>query len=137
MRQNGNGALHRCKADLLPRWWLAIDLDGGARAEIDLLLMRLPDFQAVAWQTLRSMPECPRWRIVVSLDREIDGPKGERLGAALIGVVGAGLPSLKWDRSTHKGEQACFLPMEGAQVMQYHGDRGEWPRSLGKYMNCL
>ena len=60
---------------------------------------------------------------MLALDREVDGPQGERLGAAFVGVVGAGLPSLKWDRSTHKGEQACFLPMAGApKVTHYHGD---------------
>ena len=65
------------------------------------------------------MPPC---RHVLSVDREVDGPEGERLGAAFVGVVGAGLPSLKWDKSTHKGEQECFLPMAGADVMRYHGD---------------
>ena len=113
LRPNGGGELHLCKADLLPRWWLAQDLDGGARDEAEILLMRLADYEAVAWTTARHTPECPRIRIVLALDREVDGPRGERLGAAFVGVVGAGLPSLKCHRSTHKGEQACFLPMQG------------------------
>jgi putative DNA primase/helicase len=122
MRPNGGGELHRCKADLLPRWWLAQDLDGGHRDEVEILLMRLADYEAVAWTTARHTPECPRLRIVLALNREIDGPQGERLGAAFVCVVGAGLLSLKWDSSTHRGEQACFLPMQGAEIMRYHGD---------------
>jgi hypothetical protein len=44
MRRNGTAALHRCKADVLPRWWLGADLDGGSREEVDILLMRLPEY---------------------------------------------------------------------------------------------
>jgi len=122
MRLNGDGGLHRCKADLLPRSWLALDLDGGSREEGAILLMRLADYQAVAWSTWRYTPECPRIRIVLFLDREVDGPEAVRLGAAFVGVVGAGLHSLKWDQSTHRGEQECYLPMAGAEVMRYAGD---------------
>lgn len=122
LRRNGSAALHRCKIDVLPRAWLGHDVDGGDRDEVEILLMRLPDYRAVAWQTARSTPECPRWRIVVCLDREVDHAEGVRLGAALVGVLGDRLPSLKWDRSTHQGEQPCFLPMASAQVMQYYGD---------------
>jgi P4 family phage/plasmid primase-like protien len=122
LRRNGIEDLHRCKADVLPRWWLGADLDGGSREEVDVLLMRLSDYRAVAWQTASSTPEHPRWRIIVLLDREVDRAEGVRLGAALVGVLGDGLPSLKWDKSTHHGEQMCYLPLAGAQVMQYHGD---------------
>jgi hypothetical protein len=80
LRSNGGGELHRCKADLLPRWWLAQDLDGGARDEVELLLMRLADYQALAWTTARHSPECPRIRIVLALDREIDGPQAKGWG---------------------------------------------------------
>lgn len=86
------------------------------------MLLRLTDYTAVAWTTARSTPECPRIRILVALDRLINGPEGERLGVAFAGVVGAGLASLRWDPSTYKGEQECFLPMAGADVMRYEGD---------------
>ena len=122
LRLNGDGELHRCKADLLPRGWLATDLDGGNRDEVEILLMRLADYEAVAWTTARHTAECPRIRIVLALDKAVDGPQGERLGAAFVGVVGAGLDSLHWDKSTHKGEQECFLPMAGAEIMRYRGD---------------
>jgi hypothetical protein len=121
LKINGDGTTHRCKADVLPRRWLAEDLDGGDRDEVEILLMRLTDYRAVAWQTARSTIECPRWRILICLDREVDRLEGVRLGDAFIGVVGDGLPSLKWDISTHRGEQAAYLPMEGATVTQYHG----------------
>lgn len=122
MRPNGDGRTHRGKADLMPRGWLALDLDGGSREGCDLMLLRLTDYMAVAWTTARSTPECPRIRILVALDRLVDGPEGERLGSAFVGVVGAGLDSLRWDKSTHKGEQECFLPMADAEIMRYHGD---------------
>ena len=122
MRPNGDGRAHRGEADLLPRAWLALDLDGGSREDCDLMLLRLADYQAITWTTARHVQECPRVRIVLALDREVNGPEGERLRAALVGVVGSGLPSLKWDKSTHRGEQECFLPMAGADVMRYHGD---------------
>jgi hypothetical protein len=122
LRANGSARLHRCKADMLPRWWLAADLDGGSRDEVEIVLMRLSDFKAVAWQTARSTVECPRWRIVVFLDREVDRAEGIRLGAAFVSVIGAELESLKWDASTHCGEQEAYLPMMGAAVKRYDGD---------------
>lgn len=78
MRLNGDGHSHRGKADLLPRSWLALDLDGGSREECDLMLLRLAHYLAVAWTTARSTPECPRVRILVALNRLVDGPEGER-----------------------------------------------------------
>jgi hypothetical protein len=122
MRPNVEGRTHRGKADLLPRAWLALDLDGGSREDCDVLLLRLNGYQAAAWTTARHTPDCPRVRILVALDRLVDGPEGEKLGAAFVGVVGAGLNSLKWDRSTHHGEWECFLPMTNAEIMRYHGD---------------
>ncbi|MDQ3776910.1 MAG: hypothetical protein M3461_22460 [Pseudomonadota bacterium] len=130
LRPNGGADLHRCKADLLPRAWLAHDLDGGLREEVEILLMRLADYEAVAWTTARHTPECPRIRIVLALDRLVDGPEGERLEAAFVGVVGAGLHSLKWDQSTHRGEQACFLPVAGAEIMLVSALFGSPPRGL-------
>lgn len=124
MKPNGgrNGCGHRCKADLLPRAWLALDLDGGSREDCDVVLLRLSDYLGVAWTTARSIPECPRVRILMALTRAVDGGEGERLGPALAGMVGAGLASLHWDPSTYKGEQECFLPMVGADVMRYEGE---------------
>jgi len=122
MRPNGDGRGHRGKADLLPRSWLALDLDGGSREDCDVMLLRLADHQAVAWTTARHTPECPRLRILMALDRAVDGSEGERLGPAVAGVVGSMLPSLKWDPSTYKGEQECFVPMAGAEIMRYRGD---------------
>jgi putative DNA primase/helicase len=122
LRPNGSAALHRCKVDVLPRWWVSIDLDGGHPEEVELFLMRLPDHQAIAWQTASSTPECPRWRVILFLDREVDRAEGVRLGAAIVGVLGSGLSSLKWDMSTHLGEQMCYLPVAGAEIMRYDGD---------------
>ncbi len=122
LKANGVGTGHRCKADLLPRAWLALDLDGGSREDCDVVLMRLSDYLGVAWTTARSTPKCPRIRILVALTRLVDGREGERLGRALAGVVGTGLASLHWDPSTYKGEQECFLPMVGAATMSYSGE---------------
>ena len=120
----GDGSGHRCKAGLLPRAWLALDLDGGSREECDVMLLRLASYLGIAWTTARSTPECPRIRILVALTRLVDGGKGERLGPALAGVliISAGLASLQWDPSTYKGEQECFLPMVGAATMSYSGE---------------
>ena len=60
MRTNGDGRAHRGKADLLPRLWAAYDLDGGIREEVEILLMRLADFEGVSWITARHTHECPR-----------------------------------------------------------------------------
>jgi hypothetical protein len=71
MRPNGDGRAHRGKAYLLPRSWLALDLDGGAREDCDVMLLRLGDHKAVAWTTARHATECPRIRVLMALDREI------------------------------------------------------------------
>ncbi|MGH8577583.1 MAG: DNA primase family protein, partial [Gammaproteobacteria bacterium] len=121
-RQNGDGRHHRCAMGVLPRAFIALDQDGAAMESFALLCLRLAAFEGVGWQTASSTRECPRFRAVLALSREVDRSEGIRLGAELTRRLSEGLGPVAWDESTHRGEQPCYLPLLGAESMRWDGE---------------
>jgi hypothetical protein len=126
---NGDG--HRCAEGLLPRRFLAADLD---RIDADVL----PDvrlwfarFSGCAWPTHSSTDEAPRERAIIELDREINRAEGIAIGRALTADLhdefGAGVYA---DKSTFKGEQPLFFVPEAVSIARFDGDALDVDRYL-------
>ena len=119
---NGDGRHHRCGDGVLPRQWLAMDLDGATPEDFAVLCMRLSENQGVGWTTASHTKEAPRARFILALSRPVDRAEGIRVGGGIVRTLSVGLNGLHWDESTHRGEQPCYLPLVDAATMHYDGE---------------
>ncbi|MGH8629659.1 MAG: hypothetical protein ACREU7_02690, partial [Burkholderiales bacterium] len=122
LRANGEGRFHRCRDDVLPRGWIALDCDGSTPESFAALCLRLAEYQGLGWLTASSTRERPRFRAVIGLSREVDRSEGIRLGGEVARQLASGLASVEWDDSTHRGEQPCYLPLRDAESMRWRGE---------------
>lgn len=113
----------RCRAGVAPRNWLAIDVDGidaGVFIEWRLFMTR---YQGVGWPTASSVPERPRERIIITLDDAVGYEDGARIGELLREDVAAEFgPAVVIDKSTFRGSQPCYLPLQGARLFYLLGE---------------
>ena len=122
LRANGDGRHHRCQDDALPRRWLALDLDGSTADSFASLCLRLSEYQGIGWLTASHTSDCPRMRAVLALSRPVDRVEGIRLGGELTRRLSQELEGTKWDASTHRAEQPCYLPLINAKSMRWDGE---------------
>lgn len=130
----------RCKANALPRNWVAFDLDGGivngvekplsdgAFSQIWLGFAALA--QGLMYETASSAAGARRARFVLSLDAEVSRDDAQRLCLYIEGLLPAGG---YWDRSVYRAEQPLFLPPEDVDVIHF----GDQPLSVEETLGMI
>lgn len=120
----------RTAANVLPRRWLALDVDGidpGVFVEWRLFLTR---FRGFGWPTASSTAEAPRERVIVELSEAVDRHQGIGIGALLIQDIENNFgAAVRVDPCTLRGEQPCFLPVGDVRPFYLLGDAldvGAW-----------
>ena len=128
----------RCKANALPRNWIAFDLDGGivegveqplsddALAEIRTAFAALG--QGLTYETASSTAGARRARFVLSLDAEVSRDNAQRLCLYIEGLLPSGG---YWDRTVYRAEQPLFLPPEGVEVICFGAEPLSVEETLG------
>ncbi len=130
----------RCKANALPRNWIAFDLDGGM---VDGKEQPLTDDafdvirgtfaalgQGLTYETASSTTGARRARFVLSLDAEVPRDTAQRLCVYLEGLLP---PGGYWDGSVYRAEQPLFLPPEGVEVIRF----GDQPLSVEETLGMI
>ena len=120
--QNGDGRHHRCRDGVLPRRFLAFDLDGGTREAAAELGFYFCGYSGFWYTTSSHTAETPHLRYILELTRPVDRAGGIRLGAAMQRQVEARLGALKLDPSVYRADQPVFGPLRNADVGFYGGD---------------
>ena len=67
----------RCLANVVHAYAVVLDVDSGS--ELPPILGALAGLFAIAHSTFSATPQCPRWRVVVPLDRSVDAEEYERV----------------------------------------------------------
>lgn len=118
----------RCAANVLPRRWLALDVDGidaSIHAEWRMFLARWRGF---GWPTHSSTADSPRERAIIELSEPVDRAQGVGIGALLMRDVADHFgAAVRLDPCTFRGEQPCFLAPEGAKPFYLLGDALDVP----------
>jgi hypothetical protein len=121
---------HRRAANVLPRPFVALDVDGIDASALPDYRMRLMGWQGFGWPTASSTPEAPRERVIVMLSEPLPRDECMRVGKLIVQDIedefGA---AVRIDPCTLRGEQPCFLALQGAQPFFLLGeplDVREW-----------
>ncbi|MCA1851590.1 MAG: hypothetical protein LC647_04120, partial [Beggiatoa sp.] len=77
-----DGRHHRCREGVLPRRFLALDLDGSTPDGFAEVCMYLTAYRGFGYLTARHTPACPRARFILELSRPVSGAEGACLGTA-------------------------------------------------------
>lgn len=113
----------RTAAAVLPRRWLALDLDRVDADVLPSLRLWFAGFSGAAWPSHSSTAERPRERIVLELDREVDRDEALAVGRVLIRDLADEFgDAVEVDPSTLRGEQPNFTPPVGAALARFTGD---------------
>jgi Protein of unknown function (DUF3987) len=123
-KPNSDGRHHRCSDGVLPRRFLAFDLDGSTPNAFAELCMYLGEYHGFAYTTASHTAKSPHARFILELSRPVDRAEGIRLGEGTQRRIEARLGSraVRLDPSVYRGEQPCFCPLVGVHVMRYGGD---------------
>lgn len=126
------GPLHgpRGADQAAPRRWLSLDCDGGLLPEAFAALPGLLSEDGVSsliYTTASHLPEAPRCRIIVELDRVASRHELIRASRAMRARIDAMLAILdytppKWDACCDRPEQPLFLPPLGAWADRIEGE---------------
>lgn len=108
----------RCKANSLPRHWLAFDMDGNLSDE-DFLFCTdfFSDLSCVIYETASSKPSARRFRVIVLLTRPVIEDEAKVIGELVQRASGF----TGWDSSTHRAAQPVFLQPIGTPVVEFKG----------------
>ena len=113
----------RCAETLLPRRWLAVDLDRVAAEILPDLRLWFTRFAGCAWPTHSSTPAAPRERVILELDREVTRAEGMAIGRVLMSELQVAFgAAVVVDASTFRGEQPIYLPPESVSIARFGGD---------------
>jgi len=109
---------------VLPRRFLALDLDGSTPNAFAELCMYLGAYGGFGYTTASNTTKSPHARFILELSRPVDRAEGTRLGEAMQRQIEARLGSraVKLDPAAYRGEQPLYGPLVGADVMRYDGD---------------
>lgn len=118
-----SGNSHRSASGAQPRRFLPVDIDRMTPDVAPDVRMWFAKFSGVAWATHSSVPEAPRDRVVIELDREAAPEECVQVGAALIEEVRAKFGSaVEIDDSTFRSEQPNFVAPPGVRFAHFQGD---------------
>jgi hypothetical protein len=68
---------YRCRGNVERAYAVTLDVDDGTA--LDPILRAIEGLRSIVHSTFSATPEAPRWRIVVAIDRTIDGEQYERV----------------------------------------------------------
>lgn len=113
----------RCSTNVLPRAWLALDVDGIDADALPEWRMYLTRFRGFGWPTASSTPEAPRERVIIELNEPVDRAQGIGIGALVADDADAEFgATVRIDRCTFRAEQPCFLPVGDVRPFYLLGD---------------
>lgn len=124
LKVGDSGKAHRCKADVLPRMFVALDLDGMADAvTFEKLRAWLQRYEGFAYTTASHKPETPRARVVLALSRPVIRDEGILVSQALQAQIEKdfGRDAIKFDKAAHNAEQALYTPLHDAESFRFEG----------------
>jgi hypothetical protein len=107
-----------------PRRFLAFDFDGFARPSVfSLLCDHLSRFNALIYTTASHLPEAPRARAIVELNREVSPDEGVALGEAMQRSIESefGAEQIKFDQSVYRSTQPIYTPVTSSEVFRHKG----------------
>ena len=109
----------RCKANALPRQWIAFDMDGELSDSAFIQIKKwFSQFNCIIYETASSKPNARRFRIILFLSRPVIEDEAKIIG----GLVEKATGFKGWDSSTYRSAQPIFLPPEGVKLFQFNGD---------------
>jgi hypothetical protein len=113
----------RCAANVLPRAWLALDVDGiDADALVEWRLFQTR-WRGFGWPTASSTPEAPRERAIIELSEPVDRAQGIGIGALILRDVAENFgAAVRLDPCGFRGEQPAFLAPVGVRPFYLLGD---------------
>lgn len=107
-----------------PRRFLAFDFDGFAQPSVfSLLCGYLSRFNALIYTTASHLPEAPRARAIVELNRDVGPDEGVALGEAMQRSIESelGAEQIKFDQSVYRSTQPIYTPVFASEVIRHTG----------------
>lgn len=121
------GGPHRCKACVLSRRFIVLDVDKGlTRERFAALVGILAGYSCVVWESASSTDAEPRCKAIIEVDVSASREALIAASAAVRGRIDAALVALGydpmiWDTSADRPEQPCFTPTLGAKSYTFGG----------------
>lgn len=112
-KPNDKGSVRNMGA-VLPRTWIAADIDGCPPTEYEALMRCANRWRGFAYATSSDKPESRRLRLIWEVAALLDRASGVAQGAWIAAELKACAPNAKVDQCTFRGEQPIFLPLRGA-----------------------
>ncbi len=114
----------RQKSNVLPRRFLALDLDGFATPSDFQRLCELAEcWSCIIYTTFSHKEDAPRARVLIELNRAVGESDGEAIGKAVQRSIEVklGVGTISFDQSVYRGSQPVYTPPVEAQVFRYFG----------------
>jgi hypothetical protein len=120
MSPNGYRARgRRCKANALPRQWIAFDMDGELSDSAFIKVKKwFSQFNCIIYETASSKPNARRFRIILFLSRPVIEDEAKIIG----GLVERDSGFEGWDSSTYRSAQPVFLPPTEVNLISLEGE---------------
>lgn len=117
-------ATWRLKIYVLPRQFLAFDLDGFSSPDVfPNLLKYLDRYRGLGYTTASHTDEAPRARAILLASRPVSREEGiivcQSLQQQIISKLGAG--AVIFDESVYRGEQPVYTPVTTSKIFHFDG----------------
>ncbi len=123
----------RTAAAVLPRRWIALDLDKIDADVLPSLRLWFAGFSGAAWPTHSSTEEQPRERAIIELSRAVSRDEGIAIGRALAHELSEQFgDAVLLDLSTTRGEQCSFVAPTWATLARFEGA----PLDVDRYLEA-
>jgi len=118
-----NSTGRRCKEGVLPARFLTIDIDRIAPERWPDVRTWFMKYSGGGWPTHSSVPEAPRERILLEIDRAVTREERLRIGARIQRDLEDEFgDAIYIDSSTFRPEQPNFNPPTGVTIARFEGD---------------
>ena len=117
------GIAHRCATCVLPRAFAGLDIDSGLTSDsFKKLLSWAKEYSSFAYETASSVPDKPRCRLIIELDRPVDRDNMIKLSRVIQAQIRDDVsPDIQFDQSCDRPEQPLYLPLVGAETYSTDG----------------